>query len=131
MNSLHKQWIGLGLLTLMLVKAWLIPLVCLDYELRKEYIAKALCVNRNKPITLCYGKCYLANKLAAANQQQERQAEQDYVTSLIYQVMDINSVKSFDYSPTTFLLPDTAQYPFQSSFIDRLLIGSIFRPPIV
>lgn len=115
----------------MLVKAWLIPLVCLDYELRKEYIAKTLCVNRNQPITVCYGKCYLADKLAAASQQQERQAEQDYIASLIYQVMDINSFKSFDYSPTSFLLLDKADYSYQSSFIDRLFIGSIFRPPVV
>jgi len=114
----------------MLVKAWLIPLVCLDYELRKEYIAKTFCVNRNKPITVCYGKCYLADKLAAANQQQERQAERDYIASLIYQVMDINSIKTFDYTAATFFCQDTVQYRYQSSFFDRLLNGSIFRPPI-
>jgi len=129
--SFNKQWIGLSLLTLMLVKAWLIPLVCLDYELRKEYIAKTLCVNRNKPILNCNGKCYLAKKLAAANQQQERQAEQDYIASLIYQVMDTSNSYSFDNSPVSFLFIDTVQYRYQSSFIDRLLTGSIFRPPIV
>jgi hypothetical protein len=115
----------------MLVKAWLIPLVCLDYELRKDYIAKTLCVNRDKPITMCYGKCYLANKLAAANQQQERQAEQNYLASLIYQVMNTDSDQRFDYNPVAFLFLDTVQYRYQSSFIDRLSIGSIFRPPIV
>jgi len=79
----------------------------------------------------CNGKCYLAKKLAAANQQQERQAEQNFIASLIYQVMDINSIKSFDYTPVYFLFPDTVQYRYQSSFIDRLLTGSIFRPPVV
>ncbi|MCF0060414.1 hypothetical protein MUK70_14310 [Dyadobacter chenwenxiniae] len=131
MIRLHRQWIGLGLLTLMLVKAWLIPLVCLDYELRKDYIAKTLCVNRDTPITMCYGKCYLAKKLNAASQQQERQAEQNYLASLIYQVMNTDSNKLFEYTPVAFLFLDTVQYRYQSSFIDRLSIGSIFRPPVV
>ncbi|WP_225865766.1 hypothetical protein [Dyadobacter aurulentus] len=131
MISFNKQWIGLSLLMLMLVKAWLIPLVCLDYELRKEYIAKTLCVNRNKPILNCNGKCYLAKKLAAANQQQERQAEHDYIASLIYQVMDTRSGYAFECTPVSFLFTDAVQYRYQSPFIDRLLIGSIFRPPVV
>ena len=115
----------------MLVKAWVIPLVCLDYEVRKEYISKSLCVNRDKPKLKCNGKCYLARKLAEASQQQERQAEQDFVASLIYQVMSSNN--SYSFAPTlpdTFSGADTVNYRYQSLFKNRLLIGSIFRPPL-
>ena len=33
------------------------------YELNKEYVAKYLCENKNKPELKCCGKCYLQKKL--------------------------------------------------------------------
>lgn len=33
------------------------------YELNKDYIAKNLCENRNKPEMKCCGKCYLRKQL--------------------------------------------------------------------
>ena len=114
----------------MLVKAWVIPLVCLDFEIRKDYISKTLCVNKNRPMLNCNGKCYLAKKLAEAEKQQQRQAEQDYMASLIYQVMDSGSSYSLPSFSAAFEPVDTIKYHYKSSFQGRLLIGSIFRPPL-
>lgn len=36
-----------------------VPLVYLDFEMRREYIAEVLCINRDEPITVCGGTCYL------------------------------------------------------------------------
>lgn len=33
------------------------------YQLNKSYIARTLCVNRDKPMMHCNGKCYLAKQL--------------------------------------------------------------------
>src|SRR5665647_284761 len=41
-------------------------MVMLNYEFNKNYIAKTLCVNRNKPMSGCNGKCYLKKQLAKA-----------------------------------------------------------------
>lgn len=114
----------------MLIKAWAIPLICLDYQVRKDYITKTLCVNRSKPMLNCNGKCYLAKKLAAAEKQQERQAEQDLMASLIYQVMGPESTYTFDYNASEWNLRESVKYQFHSSFKDRLLTGSIFHPPL-
>ena len=35
------------------------PLVYLDYEIRKDYISRVLCIERDNPIPVCNGKCYL------------------------------------------------------------------------
>lgn len=43
----------------------LFPLV--DYALNKEYIAKNLCENRNKPKMNCNGKCHLMKQLKKAS----------------------------------------------------------------
>ncbi len=37
--------------------------VVADYLLNKDYIAKVLCVNRDKPEMKCNGKCHLAKQL--------------------------------------------------------------------
>ncbi|MDW3194364.1 MAG: hypothetical protein R8G66_18455 [Cytophagales bacterium] len=36
-----------------------VPLVYLDFEMRRDFIAEVLCINRDKPITTCGGVCYL------------------------------------------------------------------------
>ena len=115
---------------LMLVKAWVIPLVCLDYEMRKDYIAKTLCVNRNKPKLNCNGKCYLAKKLAQAEKQEQRQAEQDYLASLIYQVMDTGNSFWFPSQSIISEKDSTLTFRYKSAFLGRLVAGNIFRPPL-
>lgn len=37
----------------------------LEYQWNKDFIARVLCVNRNKPEMKCEGKCYLCKKLKA------------------------------------------------------------------
>ena len=34
-----------------------------QYYLNYDYIVDVLCINKDKPITICYGKCYLSNQL--------------------------------------------------------------------
>ena len=35
----------------------------LSFKIKQKYIAENLCINRNEPITSCYGKCYLKEQL--------------------------------------------------------------------
>lgn len=39
-------------------------LLIAEYNLNKEYIAKNLCINKEKPKLLCSGKCQLMKKMA-------------------------------------------------------------------
>lgn len=54
-----------------LVSTLLLPLIYLDYEIRKDYIAEFLCVERDKPITVCYGSCVLSKNLQTAQDTKE------------------------------------------------------------
>lgn len=47
-----------------------VPLVYVDYNLRKDYIIKNLCENRFRPDLHCDGKCYLAKRVAVADQKE-------------------------------------------------------------
>ena len=48
-----------------------VPLIHLDFEIRQDYIAEVLCINRDKPITVCGGKCYLNTQVEKALDQNE------------------------------------------------------------
>ncbi|MCF0071067.1 hypothetical protein LZD49_11335 [Dyadobacter sp. CY261] len=130
MKASGKQWIALSLMLLMLVKAWVIPLVYLDYELRREYIIANLCVNRDNPIVVCDGKCYLAKRVVDAKKQEERQAEQTYMANLLYQVMDTRKPYIFN-APEHLEMPVVITYEFNSPFIARIVAADIFHPPLV
>ncbi|MCK8495096.1 MULTISPECIES: hypothetical protein [Spirosoma] len=43
------------------------------YHLNKDYIARVLCENRSKPELHCDGKCYLAKRLKAQQDKQDKE----------------------------------------------------------
>ncbi|MDN5211019.1 hypothetical protein QQ020_03130 [Fulvivirgaceae bacterium BMA12] len=53
---------------------FMVPLIYLDFNLRRDYIARVLCINRETTaMTVCGGQCYLSDQLAKT-QQQEKEA---------------------------------------------------------
>ncbi|HEV7382474.1 MAG TPA: hypothetical protein VGN64_21915 [Dyadobacter sp.] len=131
MKATLKQCIALGLLGLMLVKAWVIPLLYLDFEIRRDYIVANLCENKNRPQLNCNGKCYLAKKIEAAKKQEQRQAEQDYMASLIYQVMNTNHHPYLKVEVPFKVISDKIPFDYASPFTAFLLADDIFHPPLV
>lgn len=129
LTAFGKQWITLGFALLMLVKAWVIPLVYLDYELRKEYIIANLCVNRDNPIVVCEGQCYLAEKIVEAKKQDERRAEQTFMANLLFQAMDTGKPFIFR-SPECFEGYLTVTFNYISPFLSRTVAADIFHPPL-
>ena len=60
-----------------LLLATLLPVVSpwgtiMYYNANKAYIARVLCENRNRPQLHCDGKCYLAKKLKAQQDRQDK-----------------------------------------------------------
>ncbi len=61
-----KLQIGALIMAIVLtIRMLAIPLLYVDYQLRKDYIVNNLCENRLRPQMHCDGKCYLAKKIAA------------------------------------------------------------------
>ena len=70
MSAIRSTLIGLVICS-QLVSTFLMPLIYLDYEIRKDYIAEFLCIERDKPITVCYGSCVLSENLQTAQDTQD------------------------------------------------------------
>ncbi|MBG6236021.1 hypothetical protein IWX76_002602 [Pedobacter sp. CAN_A7] len=47
--------------------------VYVGFEFNKNYIATVLCVNRDKPVLQCNGKCYLSKRLKQAAEKEKNQ----------------------------------------------------------
>ena len=69
MKVLRKFVIYLIVLSV-LGSAFIMPLIYLDFNLRRDYIAEILCINRDEPVTFCGGECYLNLQLEKAAQQE-------------------------------------------------------------
>jgi len=44
-----------------------------DFKVHQDFIAKVLCINKDKPMSNCNGKCILAQKLKKAEEPQKKQ----------------------------------------------------------
>lgn len=121
-----KQVTILLLMFLILAQALGRWAIVLEYEVKKDYISKNLCENRNKPQLHCNGKCQLAKKMKEEEKENNRS----------------NNDKSKSESPTVFDKPAADPVIFSSSYlpdlfpldtfhIQQLQPRAIFRPPCV
>ena len=58
-----KFFAAISLLVIVVIQTFSAFVIEADFFLNQDYIAKNLCVNRDKPMMHCNGKCYLAKKL--------------------------------------------------------------------
>lgn len=120
------------LLALMLVKTMVVPVIYLDYQLRKDYIISTLCENRNRPKLNCNGKCYLAKRIAEAAKQEQKQAESDFLAKLLSAQAPVSAEFLTHFIPTprnVELLP-AVTFNFSNPFNGRNLVLDIFHPPL-
>lgn len=97
-----------------------------EYLLNKSYIAKNLCVNRDKPMMHCNGKCFLAKQLRA-QEKQEQQApdskKEKFEVQPFFLPDDINLINIRPVSTIAFCETKdikTSNFP-----------RSVFHPPMV
>jgi hypothetical protein len=125
----HKNYIALLLLALVSVKTLLVPVVYLDFEMRKDYIIQNLCENRFKPQLNCNGQCYLAKKLhkiAEENATKETQKQGQSMKKIIEEVFEATPLFSLDLGFKN--LSPKSNYSYQLAHFQSITL-SIFHPP--
>jgi hypothetical protein len=122
-----------SLLTYILLIAVLLPSISpwgtiAYYHLNKDYIARVLCENRNKPQLHCDGKCYLAKRLKAQQDKQDKETAERIQNTSPFQLY-CEACFQFDFgtTPKRSQSPRFAyQLPSYSSYIRDFL-----QPPRV
>lgn len=123
--KLHKTYIPLLFIFLFLFpevqKMWIIT----DFEINREYIARVLCINRDKPEMGCNGKCHLKEQLQKTENPREEKSptavndnrDQIYYPSFVSILKEPNHQNK------------TAIPGYISNLNPSIFIYSIFRPP--
>ncbi len=114
---------------MLVIRMMAIPLLYLDYNLRKDYIVQNLCENRLKPQMNCNGKCYLAKRIALSEQREttEKGAAFAHILFEIPYYIPAKSVVKFDFYSESI----TPQLPNYSIIYSSEYSSSHFRPPAV
>lgn len=95
-----------------------------EYFMNKSYIARVLCVNKNKPKMHCNGKCYLARKLKE-EEKQEQQAPVPKKEKFEVQPYFLPTQLSFVNVHTTTEL----NYCYTEKLDPSFFFSSVFHPP--
>lgn len=104
-------------------------LIVIDYAINKNYVSKNLCVNKSKPQLHCNGKCHLAKKIAAEEEQSDQQSSGAAFAKASFSEVLINNELFIQASAFVTLQP--IHHSIYLINIPGSLPSSIFRPPLV
>jgi hypothetical protein len=101
----------------------------IEYAIFKPYIAKNLCVNKDKPRSCCEGKCFREKQLKQVNSTRETETTNEKNSNKIPQTKE---TKEFLQVQT--LLPPVAELNFYhttqtETVIESRFVSVVFVPP--
>lgn len=104
-------------------------LMVIDYTINKDYIAKNLCENRNRPTLHCNGKCQLMKKMALEDDQTNKTNSASSVAKAPFTDVLFNA--AFAFTQLTACASDSLYNDFYLVAIPSSFHSSIFHPPLV
>jgi hypothetical protein len=113
------------LLALLMLLKPILPVV--EYVVNYEYISKVLCVNKDKPMLHCNGKCQLMKELAKASEN-EKPISDKKIAAQEFEVLFLENIKSFGVKPRFYFITTLINDSY-SNFYSHLISCSVFHPP--
>ncbi|WP_080058500.1 hypothetical protein [Spirosoma aerolatum] len=99
------------------------------YQVNKDYIARVLCENRDKPELHCDGQCYLAKRLKTQQEKQDKETTERVQNTPIMQLFcDCNP--AFLFQPFWTALLSSAHLVYEVP-VYAAPATSFFHPPCV
>ncbi|HTR31932.1 MAG TPA: hypothetical protein VMH27_21815 [Puia sp.] len=80
MAVIFKQCIAFLLLVCVILQTFSQAVICVDFYANREYIARNLCVNRNKPAMHCNGHCQLCKRLVHEEGNKDKSSPERKIT---------------------------------------------------
>lgn len=100
--------------------------IWINFKINQDFIAEVLCINKEEPITMCYGSCYLTDQL----QEQEEKEKQQAPTTQKERSETLFQPHSNDATIAATLFDEgTTQLQKNSHLIPSDYIQQLFRPP--
>ncbi len=104
-----------------------IPFV--EYVVNYEYISKVLCVNKEKPIIGCDGKCYLMSQLAKSSEEEKPISDKKLIVKEV-EVLFFQEIEAVSISQplVAFMNELNSKYSNLYSFLE---CSTSFHPPSI
>ncbi len=101
--------------------------ILIDFKINQDFIAEVLCINKEKPMFMCNGKCYLSEQLKKAEEEEEKQAPTNKKERL--EVVYCYSKNPLDFLPFLDNYTSKLNPAYENEFYHSSFIADIFRPP--
>ncbi|MBN8822231.1 MULTISPECIES: hypothetical protein [unclassified Spirosoma] len=99
------------------------------YQVNKDYIARVLCENRDRPDLHCDGQCYLAKRLKAQQDKQDKETTERVQNTPVVQLFCDHHL-SFLFQPSLTELLPSAHLAYEVP-VYAAPATSFFHPPCV
>lgn len=96
------------------------------FETNRDYIAEVFCVNKEKPITMCYGKCFLDRNLSIADDESSKDASPVNNKLQVETTFFVTHSTKIDLTPTS---SETVRNSIPQSLYKFSAQHSFFHPP--
>jgi GMP synthase PP-ATPase subunit len=122
-----NRWLTILLLAALISSNFSRVFVYAGFEANQNYIAKVLCVNKERPLMHCDGHCYLMKNLKEVTEKEKKQEEKENLNRVVFSFfqepfqMIFTEPRIFQLQQLTF---PAYKYHYGNSFIE-----TIFRPP--
>lgn len=128
-HLLLKNFLSIFFAALILFQSFGKVWIWFSFKVNQDYIAKALCINRNKPEMHCNGKCILAQRIKAEEEKERKEIPQKLKEQK--QVLYCFYVPKWRIEPAVDLKStQKTRFSYQSPFTSVEVKG-IFHPPRV
>lgn len=97
------------------------------YNLNRDYIARVLCENRNRPELHCDGQCYLAKKLKAQQDRQDKETTERVRNTPVVQLF-CEAQTEFSFGAVNTLRNQPGLFSYKQTPIARPA-DDLLRPP--
>jgi hypothetical protein len=122
-----KTGIVASFLLLVLGAYLIIPVIpVIDYLVNKDYIAKNLCVNKDKPKSCCKGKCHMVKQLQKTNKNTDNDPKN---TGSRVQLKELNEFIVSKACTYTAEITSHTYFVYHIITPDQLAYSAIFVPP--
>jgi hypothetical protein len=101
--------------------------ILIDFKMNQDYIAKALCISKDKPVNTCNGKCHLSKQLEKAEEQEKKQTPANKTEKL--ELVYYYSRSSFEFSVYARVNSGKPNFALQNEFYSSAFVADIFHPP--
>ena len=120
-----KKVVAIFLVNVILLQCSMKLLIFVCFEANKDYIARTLCENRDKPQIHCNGKCYLAKKIKKQEEQENKipAALKGIEKSMVSFYEDIYKIE------WAIFYQDKPVTPYDVTCFATSYLKSIFKPP--